>query len=300
MIHSIGVNKQYKSQLIFFYWSKIVGHDIAAQSKPAEIEYGILFLTVKNSVWSHHLSMMKIDIIAKINHFIGEALVKDIRFRNYEFDDTVKTIEKKNEGPNLGKFLRHVTLEKKEIEQVNQQCELIQDENLRVQLVRLYQKNLKLHKLEKQYDWHPCQKCQVLCPKEQLYCNICERESRHEIEAKIRKILSDVPWARYADIYKYISCSQDMVNKERVKMMQKLVTHVDPEDSSSMDAKTLTMLYRCIPPDQLNEDLIKKTLYKFRHDLPFRKNLKKISKNSPKQTKAKEFRRTNHVSASRK
>ena len=70
MIHSIGVNKQYKSQLIFFYWSKIVGHDIAAQSKPAELKYGILFLTVKNSVWSHHLSMMKIDIVAKINNFL--------------------------------------------------------------------------------------------------------------------------------------------------------------------------------------------------------------------------------------
>lgn len=75
-----------------------------AKSKPAEIEYGILFLTVKNSVWSHHLSMMKIDIIAKINHFIGEALVKDIRFRNYEFDDTVKTIEKRMKDQILVSF----------------------------------------------------------------------------------------------------------------------------------------------------------------------------------------------------
>lgn len=287
----MGMNQKYKEQLIFFYWRKIVGDAIAAQAVPATVSFGTLTLTAKSSVWANNLMMMKLELIAKINMFIGDTVVKDIRFRGYSWEEGDKNIEKMPEGPNLGKFLRQMKLEQSEIQQAEQQCAGVQDTELRNQLTRLYKKNIKLRKLEEKYEWQPCQKCGVLCPPGEAYCAVCEREQRHETEAQIRGILADMPWARYADIYKYIPCTKDMVNRQRVKLLQKAAAEVDPDKPDSLEAKTLVMLYRCIPPPQLTAEIVEKTLQRLRNDLSQRYRFKKdtfkksTSKYSPKPKK---------------
>ena len=67
---------------VLYHWEKIVGKDIALQSIPVNIENKILFVAVNNSVWCQHLSMLKDDIIYKINKFAGVLLVEDLKFRN--------------------------------------------------------------------------------------------------------------------------------------------------------------------------------------------------------------------------
>ena len=87
MIRSLGMNNKYKAQLIFFYWQKIVGEAIAAQASPADISFGTLVLTARSSVWANNLLMMKLDLIAKINRFVGDTVIKDIRFRGYSWQE---------------------------------------------------------------------------------------------------------------------------------------------------------------------------------------------------------------------
>lgn len=281
-IRSLGMNNKYKVQLIFFYWKKIVGETIAAQAVPNSVSFGTLLLTAKNSVWANNLMMMKLDLMANINRFIGDTVIKDIRFRGYSWEPSDCEIEKPVKEPNLGKVLRGIPLEAGEIEQAEARCAEVQDSDLKQQLIRLYQKNMKLNKLEEHYGWEACKKCGVLCPPKQEYCVICEREARHETEAQIREMLAAMPWARYADIYQYIPCSKDMVNQQRIKMLQKAATKVDPEQPNSLEAKTLVMLYRCLPPEQLTDEIMTKTLHRLRNDLLkqyiFKKGAKKYVK----------------------
>ena len=82
-----------------------------------------------------------------------------------------------------------------------------------------------------------------------------------------RQFLKDMPWARYGDVHAYIPCSAPMVNLQRVRLVQTLAKRVEVGDTTSLDAKTLVMLYRCVPPEQLTEDLIVRTLYRLRNDL---------------------------------
>lgn len=287
MIHSLGMNNKYKVQLIFFYWKKIVGETIAAQAFPANVSYGVLTLTAKNSVWANNLMMMKIDLISKINRFIGDTIIKDIRFRGYSWQDKEENAigEPENEKQDLGRILRKIPLVVTDIQKAEEQCAAVKDQELKQQLIRLYQKNIKLKKMEENKGWQPCKKCGVLCPPSIVYCAVCEREERQKTEAEIREMLAAMPWARYADIHKYIECSAAMVNQQRVKMLMKTASKVDPEKPDSLAAKTLVMLYRCVPPDQLTDEIMSKTLHRLRNDLRqqiFKKNTKKYAKKQKK------------------
>ena len=82
---------------VLYHWEKIVGKDIALQSIPVNIENKILFVAVNNSVWCQHLSMLKADIIYKINKFAGVLLVEDLKFRNQYYDKNKRAIVDKKE-----------------------------------------------------------------------------------------------------------------------------------------------------------------------------------------------------------
>jgi hypothetical protein len=275
MFQSIGMRKQYKAQLVLFYWKKIVGKDIAANTRPIRISFTTLLISAKSSAWANNLMMMKIEIISKINSFIGDTLIKDIRFCSYRESEAAAKVEELPDGPDLGRLLRKVNLCEQERKIVTEKCSEIKDEALRSRLERLYQKQLQKEKLEKQYEYHSCKRCSTLCIKEKEYCTSCERAVRQEKETKIREILLSKPWARYSDIYEQISCSREMVNRQRIRVLQRLAAKVSLNDTKSLEARTLVMLYRSLPPDQLNEENITKALHRLRNDMMWPKTFKK-------------------------
>lgn len=266
MINSLGMKKEYKARLIVFYWEKIVGRDIAAHVRPVRMSFRTLLLSTTDSTWANQLMLMQLDIIDKINHFIGENLVKEIRFCNAWQEPSAEEDEKDPE-PDLGSFLRRMQLDAAEQQQAEAKCAEVQDDKLRGALRRLCQKQKKLEKLEKQYKWHACASCGALCPPQEVYCTTCAREERHRTEAKVRQILMDMPWARYGDVHAYVPCTAEMVNNQRVRLLQTLAARVPQGDTTSLDAKTLVMLYASIPPQQLTPEKIGRTLYRLRNDL---------------------------------
>ncbi len=66
---------------IFNHWEEIVGTEIYKKTKPERITGGTLYLSVSTSIWANELSLMSDKLIEKINSFIGEEVVKNIRFR---------------------------------------------------------------------------------------------------------------------------------------------------------------------------------------------------------------------------
>ncbi len=68
-------------KLVIVHWKEIVGDELIKYTNPSYIKNGILFIDVKNSMWAHHLTFLKRDIIDKINRKIKKNAVKDLRFR---------------------------------------------------------------------------------------------------------------------------------------------------------------------------------------------------------------------------
>ncbi len=74
------VRKVRRSQAIHI-WEDIVGPTTAKVSAAVACKDGILFVEVKNSVWASELSLLKRDIIKRMNRRLGRGTIKDIRFR---------------------------------------------------------------------------------------------------------------------------------------------------------------------------------------------------------------------------
>ena len=70
-----------RTHSIWVAWSKIVGEPIALQTQPHAIRNRILFVEVSHSTWVQQLQFLKPTLLEKINGFLGEPLIEDIRFK---------------------------------------------------------------------------------------------------------------------------------------------------------------------------------------------------------------------------
>jgi hypothetical protein len=80
-------------------WSKINSANVAQNSAPDKLIGGVLYVNAKNSAWAQQINLLKSDIMLKLNAFMGEQAVKDIRLRTGLVgvpSPTVKEKPKKN------------------------------------------------------------------------------------------------------------------------------------------------------------------------------------------------------------
>ncbi len=66
---------------LFNHWPEIVGKEISDKTKPEKIFKGILYISVENPTWASELTMMSGTLIAKINTYIGEEIINQLRFK---------------------------------------------------------------------------------------------------------------------------------------------------------------------------------------------------------------------------
>lgn len=81
VVKKMDIKKKLNISNIFNRWEEIVGMEISKKAKPERITRGILYISVTTSTWANELSLMSGQLIQKINSFIGEEVVKNIRFR---------------------------------------------------------------------------------------------------------------------------------------------------------------------------------------------------------------------------
>jgi hypothetical protein len=86
MIKSIG--EIYRGFLLdrpeikaLIFWDEVVDERVRKHTSPTRISRGTLYVSTLNSVWAHQLSLLKKEIMGKLNQRAGEILVKDIRFK---------------------------------------------------------------------------------------------------------------------------------------------------------------------------------------------------------------------------
>jgi hypothetical protein len=267
LVRHMGMRKEFKRHMVFFYWPKIVGRDIAQQVHPVRMEFATLFLHASSSVWANQIMMMQLDIIQKVNAFAGEELVKKLRFSTAGDKEQEGNLPEYQQA-DLAKALARISLDDNDIKAVQADCAAIADEKVRAALVRFACHQKKLEKLKAEHGWHACSGCGVLCPPAEKYCRACGRMVRQQKEAAVRKFLQDIPWARFAEVNKEIAdVTPAMVNKQRVRLLQRLMKQVKQGDTKSVEAKAVVMLYRSVPPEQLTDDLMRRTIYKLRFDL---------------------------------
>ena len=85
IIDDVVTDLNIKSKLnisgIFNHWKEIVGMEISKKTRPKRLIRGILYVSVTTSTWANELSLMSNQLMEKINSYVGEEVVKGIRFK---------------------------------------------------------------------------------------------------------------------------------------------------------------------------------------------------------------------------
>jgi len=79
-MENLGIAGRIREYDAVVKWNDVVGEQIARVTEAVKIERGVLVVRVKNGPWRNELSLLKNDVIEKMNASLGEKLVKDIRF----------------------------------------------------------------------------------------------------------------------------------------------------------------------------------------------------------------------------
>jgi len=79
-LKGLELDGQVRAYSIWGAWKEIVGESVASQTQPRTIRNKILFVDVSHSTWIQQLQFLKTTLLEKINVFLGEPLIQDIRF----------------------------------------------------------------------------------------------------------------------------------------------------------------------------------------------------------------------------
>ncbi|WP_378956926.1 DUF721 domain-containing protein [Pelosinus sp. sgz500959] len=264
-IRNMGLQKKYNSQSIIVHWKKIVGDEIATHAYPTNVQSGIVVLSVNNSVWSHHLSMMKESIISKINDFIGEKLILDIRFqagylKKLQNEEDTNTDMHSSHKHKFNK----IKLEESDLKLIHQTVEPIHDNYLKQKIVRIMRRDFLLKKIKKQSNWHQCASCTVLCPPDQSYCSVCKLTKKHEVITRIISTLKQIPWIRHHELNEHIPCTDEEFHQAKYTLVSSIGRAIQDGDTDKFNIMIFIMLTTGAKIEAINEAVINKTLDKFR------------------------------------
>lgn len=259
-LKSLGITRKFTVQSIYTHWEEIVGKEIAAHSNPRSTQNAILFISVINSSWCHHLTMMKEQIIDKINTFAGEKIVNDIRFHAGYLKNKQNEEGTVWQEPTLKEKLQTVTIDNKQMQTNREISNAISDEQLRKKVFKLITKDSTLQELKKRENWHKCSNCSTLCPPEDKYCTVCAVQKRQSTIESIRKLLMEVPWINYTECRKYIECTSAEFGWAKKGLIDSLVNKSVDMPDDSVCVATLVMLLKRVKPEELFDELISSTL----------------------------------------
>ena len=90
ILGTLPVKERVKEYGLWKVWDKLAGEAVSRHCQPDRLKDGILFLKVDSPVWMQQLQFMKSLILEKVNVYMKENAVKDVRFQIGKLGQTRK------------------------------------------------------------------------------------------------------------------------------------------------------------------------------------------------------------------
>ena len=260
-------------------WANIVDEDIAAKVKPVKIEHGILFVHVSNSAFKDQLKFYAEEIIDAVNENFAqddEPLVKEIKIaQGFQVADMPPA--EQEPAPVAAKLtIDQITLTDEEIEQCELRAAKISNISLRQTILATLLSQSRVQKFRLANGWHKCAVCEVLCPPEETFCEVCRIKQREAMVKELFKIIYDAPWLNARDVQEILlkrmpqmrkECSFDAIESARTSLIQKVAGSIRYGAEESNDVRRLVMLEKRLPEDKLTDAIIRRTLFDLQFNL---------------------------------
>ena len=136
-LKALEIDVPLKSYSIWGAWKELVGDSVALQTQPRAIRNRILFIDVSHSTWMQQLQFLKPTLLEKINNFLGEPLIQDIRFKLGKISPPIP-------NPPKTYLLEDEKLDKMTLNQIESIVQKIEDRDVRKGLREVLIKGAKL------------------------------------------------------------------------------------------------------------------------------------------------------------
>lgn len=165
-------------------WTAIVGEDVAANSRPAEISREALLVVTRSGAWSQQLAFLSEHIVASLRERTG-ILVERLRFR------VGRVGQKGASAPvQARRTARRRTREQRGT-----------TPSLQAAFERFQADVAAAQRAKERAGWKECRRCGVrIHPSAQSFCAPCENARRQERDAHVARLLFEAPWLGYAGI----------------------------------------------------------------------------------------------------
>jgi hypothetical protein len=136
-LEALEIDVPLKSYSIWGAWKEIVGESVALHTQPRSIRNRILFIDVSHPTWIQQLQFLKPTLLEKINSFLGEPHIQDIRFKLGKISPIIPS-------PSKTHVLEDEKLDQETLNRIENLVQKINDEETRKELRELLMKGAKL------------------------------------------------------------------------------------------------------------------------------------------------------------
>jgi len=138
-LKSLEIDVPLKTHSIFGAWKEIVGDSLTLHTQPRSIRNRILFMDVSHPTWMQQLQFLKPTLLEKINTFLGEPHIQDIRFK-------LGKISKPPPPPSKTQVWREEELDESTLKRIENLLQKIEDEEVSEVLRDILIKGAKLER----------------------------------------------------------------------------------------------------------------------------------------------------------
>jgi Dna[CI] antecedent, DciA len=170
--------------LIRAEWAAIVGEDVAANSRPAEIARDALLIVTRSSAWSQQLAFLSERILSALQKRTGLELQR-LRFRVGRVNESAAAPGRKRTAKGRSRRVdaRGAT------------------DSLQSAFERFRADVVANERAKAAAGWKECSRCGVrIYPTSGPFCAACENLAVQERDARVARLLFEAPWLGYAGV----------------------------------------------------------------------------------------------------
>lgn len=240
-------------------WAAIVGADVAANSRPAELVRDTLLIQTRSSAWSQQLAFLSETILTSVKDRTGLQL-RGVRFRVARFAQGPAAGGKRRTGRRRGRSDR------------------LPAETLQGALERFQGSVIAAQRAKERAGWKECQRCGVrTAPASRMVCSPCENARLQERDAQVARLLFEAPWLGYEGIAQLVeSLSPQEYEAIRLRLLRRwkdvleLVRRTGGAHLSTRDrmiASSYVLLTSRLDPERIAPAVVRNLLGDELHDI---------------------------------
>ena len=253
-------------------WSSIVGVQIAKYSYIQQFDQKTAVVAVLNSVWMNQLFMHKKQLIEKINTFIHEPYIRDIRFvRSGRKPAAVvyETFEGEEEESFPAENLKNIILPKALVDKIYQETAHL-PARLQEQIRQMRFLQEKRKAAYTQAGRHVCPYCGRFLQPGETICYLCRLDIRQKKKKKLHDILIQMPWLTLEELKQHGYIPQEgkvyveLYNEIRRDCIYRYIERIHYQCDTAEDDTMLALFVTRKNPTEMTDSFIHNLAEKYR------------------------------------